>query len=201
MDRNKFGVQLALLMGDITFSEPANKIARALAAPSVDGARKKKVYRYNVTLRNPFPGTPFYQVPGHHFVEVLFLFGTFRFRYPTQKLVDISTEFMRRWIAFGVGEAPWDEYELNTAQEEDAEKIMIISSSVGFEQRTRKEDEEKSKLSDEGERRYKQWEVISEIMQDMERKNRDVRILWGPDGGIYRLAGLLPELSPLGLVH
>ncbi|RFU34812.1 hypothetical protein B7463_g1562, partial [Scytalidium lignicola] len=201
MDHNKFWTQLMYLIGDVQFSEPTDKVAKALASPSQkQGIKKKKVYRYNITLRNPFPGSVYHQIPGHHFVDVLFLFGTFRFRYPTQKLVDISTEFMRRWLNFGAGQQPWDEYIVDGDNEQGGEKIMIINSSSGFELRTRKEDEEKSKVSEEGERRYKQWEVIREIMRDMKAKNRHVRTLWGLDGEVYRLSGTLPELSPVGIV-
>ncbi|KAH8813305.1 Alpha/Beta hydrolase protein [Xylogone sp. PMI_703] len=202
MDPNKFWTQLMYLMGDMTFSEPTDKVARVLASSARrEGAHKRKVYRYNLALRNPFPGSTYYQVPGHHFVDILFLFGTFRFRYPTQKLIDISTEFMRRWLKFGAGEQPWDEYIVGDSNNPEDEKIMIINSSVGFELRTRKEDEEKSKESEEGERRYKQWEVLREVMLQVGQQNQYIRTVWTPDGGVLKLAGVLPELSPTGNVY
>jgi hypothetical protein len=75
--------------------------ARYAAGPS-----KKKVYRYTTTMRNPFPGSAFHQIPGHHFIDILFLFQTLRERYPSERLRDLSEEFGKRWIRFAIWEKP-----------------------------------------------------------------------------------------------
>ena len=184
MDVNLFWNKLSYLMGDIMFSEPIHKLAVSLAS-----SEKQKVYRYSQTIRNPFPGTLLHQIPGHHFIDLLFLFQNLRDRYPSQKLKDISEEYGRRWIRFAVGEEPWEEYKI------DQEKVMVINGRTGFEIRTRRKDELESALSEEGVRRYAGWEVIGEIMEDLVKRDglgraTDVKWKWGTDDGIFRLAGL-----------
>jgi hypothetical protein len=189
MDANLFWNKLSYLMGDLMFSEPMHKLVASLGSPSSN----KKVYRYTQTLRNPFQGSLLHQIPGHHFIDLLFLFQTLRDRYPSQKLRDISEEYGRRWIKFAVGEEPWEEYRLDRTEGEG--KSMVINGRTGFEVRSRREDEAESDISEEGERRYVGWEVIGEIMRDLVneggvRKGEDVKWKWGTDDGIFRLAGL-----------
>lgn len=179
-------------MGDIMFSSPTHNLAQALAS-----APNKKVYRYTQTLRNPFPGSPLSHVAGHHFIELLLLFGPLSERYQTQKLKDISEEYGRRWLRFVVGEEPWAQYETG-----NEEKIMVINGRTGFELRTREEDVVESEVSEEGARRYKGWGAVREVMQDLAKekgivKAEEARMEWGTDGGIFRLAGLL---GPYGIV-
>jgi hypothetical protein len=93
---------------------------------------------------------------------MLFLFGTLRERYPNQKLRDLSDEFGKRWLRFGVGLAPWEEYVLDGREGEG--EIMVINGRNGFDLRSRKEDVEESMLTEEGERRYVAWETMMELM-------------------------------------
>jgi hypothetical protein len=194
MDANLFWTKLNFLMGDIMFSQPIHKLSRALA--SQNEANKKKIYRYTQTVRNPFPGGLLHQIPAHHFIETMFLFGTLRHRYPSQRLKELSDEYGRRWIKFTYGLSPWEEYA-------EDEKIVVIEGRAGFDLRSRREDEEKSGLAEEGERRYKGWEAIWEVMNDIAGgvegsiKGEEARIRWGTDGGIFRLAGFD---GPFGIV-
>jgi hypothetical protein len=182
MDINLFWNKLSYLMGDIMLSEPFHKLAASLGSPSSN----KRVYRYTQTLRNPFQGSLLHQIPGHHFIELLFLFQTLRDRYPSQKLRDISEEYGRRWIKFAVGRNPGRKYRLDGGEGEG--RIMVINGRSGFEIRSRREDEM------EGERRYVGWVVIEEIMRDLvyEGGVRKGGVKWkgGTDDGIFRLAGL-----------
>ncbi|CZR55142.1 uncharacterized protein PAC_05028 [Phialocephala subalpina] len=183
------GVGIPIFRCDLMFSHLIHSLSHHVAKSN------KKVYRYHQTIRNPFPGSGMHQIPGHHFIELLFLFGTLRERYPSQKLKDISDEYGKRWLKFAVGEASWPEY---GAGESGEENIMIICGGEGFDLRTRREDELKSATASEGERRYKAWEVIEEVMGSLgEEKGEEVRMSWGPDGGFWRLAGLE---GPYGVV-
>jgi hypothetical protein len=188
MDANLFWNKLSYLMGDVMFSEPIHKLAGSLASLG-----SKKVYRYTQTLRNPFQGSLLHQIPGHHFVEVLYLFQTLVERYPSQKLKDISEQYGKRWISFAAGEEPWEEHKLDGGEGDG--KIMVINGRTGFEVRSRYNDEVESKISEEGERRYAGWEVTREIMEALANgvesgKGESVRWNWGTDDGIFRLAGL-----------
>jgi hypothetical protein len=98
---------------------------------------KKKVYRYIFDIRNPFPGSPFYQQP-HHWVDVYFVFKTFQFRYSTQKLKDISTKHAQLWIEFANGKTPWKEYKYTGKGEE---VVMVAEEREGWVERTVKEHE------------------------------------------------------------
>lgn len=129
------------------FSEPIHKLTGSFASLS-----SKKVYHYTQTLRNPFQGSLLHQIPGHHFIEALFLFQTLREKYPSQRLKDISEEYGKRWISFAAGEEPWEEYRLHGGVGDG--KIMVINGRTGFEVRSRNDDEVESKISEEGERRY-----------------------------------------------
>jgi hypothetical protein len=158
MDQNLFWTKLMYLLGDFAISEPAHNLSRALTTKS-----KKKIYRYTMTMRNPFPGSSLHQIPAHHFIELLFLFGTLRERYPTQRSKDLSDEFGKRWLKFGVSIGPWDEYKFDGSEEDG--KLMLISGAEGWLVKTRKRDEEESKNAEEGERRYAAWEALSSVMK------------------------------------
>jgi hypothetical protein len=192
MDPNAFWTKLNFMMGDMTFSQPIHKVSSFIASlpPS---PTKKKIYRYTQTYRNPFPGSTLYQIPGHHFIDMLFLFGTLRERYPSQKLRDLSDEFGKRWLRFGVGLAPWEEYVLDGREDEG--KIMVINGRKGFDLRSRKEDVEESRLSEEGERRYVAWETMMEVMDGIAReqgvaKGEAAMWKWLANDGMLGLVGV-----------
>jgi len=88
----------------LTISAPTHMLSQYLTTHS-----GKKVYRYVFDVRNPFPGSVLYQQP-HHWVDVYFVFKTFQFRYPNQRLKNISTQHSQRWISFANGRTPWSEY-------------------------------------------------------------------------------------------
>jgi hypothetical protein len=98
---------------------------------------KKKVYRYIFDIRNPFPGSPFYQRP-HHWVDVYFVFKTFQFRYPTQRLKDISIKHAHLWTEFANGKKPWKEYKYTGKGDE---VVMVADEREGWVERTVREHE------------------------------------------------------------
>jgi len=199
MDSNAFWTKLSYLMGDVAFSEAIHKLLNHLASQPSTSLVKKKVYRYTMTMRNPFPGSPLHQIPGHHFIDLLFLFQTLRDRYPTKKLRKLSEEFGKAWLRFGAGLEPWKEFRKG----ENEESIMVFNGVDGCSLRSRKEDERISASAEEGERRYKAWETAAEVFQDLAKGERGVlaaeeaRLSWGSDGGIFRLIGLK---GPYGVV-
>ena len=86
---------------------------------------------------------------------------------------------------------------------EDEGKIMIIGGSEGWSLKSRKQDERESKVVEEGERRYKGWEAIADVMRKLAEVDsgfvkENARLAWGPDGGIYRLLGVQ---GPYGVVR
>jgi hypothetical protein len=92
----------------------------------------KKVYRYMFDVRNPFPNSSFYNLP-HHWVDVYFVFKTLQFRYPTQRLKDISTRHAQLWNGFAHGTAPWTEYKYSGDKQE---VIMVADDREGWVERT-----------------------------------------------------------------
>jgi hypothetical protein len=66
----------------------------------------KRIYRYIFSVRNPFPGAPFYQL-AHHWVDVYFLFRTMQFRFAFPWLKNISDEHARMFVSFANGAEPW----------------------------------------------------------------------------------------------
>ncbi|PVH81523.1 alpha/beta-hydrolase [Cadophora sp. DSE1049] len=193
-DPNPFWTRISYLMGDVMFSSPTHNLAKSLIT---NLGNKKKIYRYTQTVRNPFPGSPVYQVAGPHSIDSFFLFGTLRERYPTKKLRDLSEEFGKRWLRFAAGIEPWAQYETKE------EKIMVINGITGFDLRSQEDDTIDSAASEEGVRRYEGWEAIADVMQklaegDHGRENGEkARMEWGTDGGVFRLAGLQ---GPYGVV-
>ena len=137
-----------------------------------------------------------YNIPGPHSIELFFIFGVLRDRYPNRKLVDVSDGYGERLIAFAARRSPWKEYG-------EEGNIMVIEGRKGFDLRSRMEDEVESVLSEEGERRYKAWEVVEEVMQDLSKSEGGVsggvkaRFQWCTDGGIFKLAGFNGHLDTL----
>lgn len=166
MDANLFWTKLSYLMGDHIISESVHSLSNFLV-----GNTSKKIYRYTETVRNPIPGTPNHQIPGHHFIELLYLFGTIRERYPSQRDRYLSEEFGKRWLRFGVGLEPWDEYRIEG--KEDDGKIMIISGSEGWVLKSRARDGMESLKAEEGKRRYEGWEVMTEVIKSLFEGERD----------------------------
>jgi hypothetical protein len=206
MDKNLFWTRLSTLAGDLTFSrtqsglfslltsshstfrpanshslpEPTHALAWSLAANEQQRSNKlspsKKLYRYNLTLRNPFPGSPLYSIAGHHFIELLFQFMTLRERYPTPRLQDISTDFARRLIKFANGEAPWSPYEA------DKQHIAVVSSRDGWQVYTREEDVRQGGINEEGGRRYEAWEVVEKVLAGLGEDREDIVSAIGFEG-------------------
>jgi hypothetical protein len=104
----------------------------------------KKVYRYLFDMRNPFPGHGLYNLP-HHWVDVYYVFKTFQFRYPRQKLKDISTRHAQLWLDFANGKAggPWSGY--NYGAGDDA-VIIVADEREGWVERTVAQDEDLREL-------------------------------------------------------
>ncbi|KAE9367251.1 alpha/beta-hydrolase [Stipitochalara longipes BDJ] len=170
MDRNLFWTRLNTLIGDVIFSAPTHNLLTTLTSPSFPSENgRKKIYRYNNALRNPFPGTPYYGVAGHHFVELAFQFLNFCERYPHPKLVDVSVEFARRLVVFANGREPWEEFEIR-----DGERIAVVNSGRGWRTYTREEDERVGNLEEEGGRRYAVWEALGTVYEQARGRGRNV---------------------------
>jgi hypothetical protein len=107
----------------------------------------KKVYRYVFDVRNPFPTSPFYQ-QSHHWVDIYFVFMTFKFRYPSQRL------------------KPWTEYKYSGSGEE---VIMVADEREGWIERTIAEHEGITETS------WKRCDALIESWKDM--KNGSFRPL------------------------
>ncbi|KAH6661674.1 Alpha/Beta hydrolase protein [Halenospora varia] len=167
MDKSLFWTRSMFLAGDLLFSEPAHNLCNSLAG-------NKKIFRYTLTARNPFPGSIYSQVPGHHFLDILFLFLTLRDRFPSPVYAAIAEGFASRWITFAYGDAPWEEYSAPKADRVRVNKgeargnIAVVSGREGWVVRNRVQDEEESKKSEEGERRYKQFEIIQRVLGKFE---------------------------------
>lgn len=179
IDPNAFWTKLLYLVGDIVFSQPAHKLINHLASIPATSPLKKKLYRYTMTMRNPFPGSNLHQIPGHHFIDLFFLFQTLQERYPSQKLRDLSQEFGKAWLRFGVGKEPWEEFKKG----EGEENIMVFNGVDGCSLRSRVEDERLSAVAEEGERRYKGWEAIAEVFEGLAKEKgsveaEQVRVDW-----------------------
>ena len=163
-------MQMSLLVGDAMFSWPCHELVNVLGS-QVSG-KKRNVYRYSFCLSNPFPGTPFNFVTGHHFVEILFLFLTLLDRYSSRRngwLARQAKDTARRWITFANGHAPWEPYIVSSNGSSDDSKIATCDDLVGWSIRTLKEDEEVSKNDPWGERRYAGWRAFSAAFDAMKR--------------------------------
>ncbi|KAK6512871.1 hypothetical protein TWF506_009035 [Arthrobotrys conoides] len=182
MDQVKFFVRLMYLIGDLFFQQPTVQMVDGLSKAYYssrgedEGERRQRVFRYQFNLPNPWPGTPFSYVSGHHFVEMFYQFMTFRERYPTHRsnfYQRQSEEMARLWIAFANGKDPWEEY-----NEQTGYKIQICDDINGWHSRTREEDAERSKDEQWGERRYKQWDLITEGFENLEKEGGEEKVEW-----------------------
>jgi hypothetical protein len=61
------------------------------------------------------------------------VFKTFQFRYPTQRLKDISTQHAQTWIGFANGSTPWKEYKYTGNGDE---VVMVADERDGWVERT-----------------------------------------------------------------
>ncbi|KAI1029101.1 hypothetical protein LB504_012970 [Fusarium proliferatum] len=124
----------------------------------------KKQYRCILSLRNPFPGSFFSGVLGHHFIELVYQFMTFMERLPLQRQRDVCVGFVRRWTAFAYGEEPWSQYTWVD------ETVAVADSREGWVVRSRVKDLEASVYDEGGQRRYEKWEALDELFQSLGQK-------------------------------
>ncbi|RAR10733.1 alpha/beta-hydrolase [Stemphylium lycopersici] len=116
----------------------------------------KRSYRYIFDIRNPFPSSPWYQQP-HHWVDVYYVFKTFQFRFPRQKLKDISTQHARLWVDFTNGKTPWTEYKYTGKGDE---VIIVADERDGWVERSVREQENISENS------WRRCEALVESWKD-----------------------------------
>ena len=170
IDSNRFLLQLSYFIGDLLFSAPIHRLANILADTGASGV-KRKIYRYSIALSNPFAGSTHSFAPGHHFIEILYLFLTLLDRYPTRRgrwLERQARETARRWITFAHGQAPWDEYRVPAGSSDaSGAKIAIADDIHGWTTRTLAEDEEISKSDPWGERRYAAWRALERATESL----------------------------------
>lgn len=143
-----------------------HELSEYLSQPYVN----KKIYRYTNAMRNPFPGSNNYQVCGH-FIDLLYAFGNFLDRFPTDRGRELSLGFVDRFTKFAYGQEPWEQYLPNER------KIAVADGRVGWVTRTREEDERISKDDEMGERRYAQWDIIRKVLGSMSTQDAD-RTRW-----------------------
>ncbi|KAH7140075.1 Alpha/Beta hydrolase protein [Dactylonectria estremocensis] len=155
MDPNLFWTQLCTFCGDVMFSLPCHKLLQAATQS------RKQIYRYTLSLRNPFPGSFLSGVLGHHFIELAYQFMTLMERFPLQKHRDISIGFARKWTAFAYGEDPWAPYMLAD------ETTAVADSREGWVVRTRAKDMETSVDDEGGQRRYTKWEALDAVFSEL----------------------------------
>ncbi|KAG5795627.1 hypothetical protein H9Q69_005306 [Fusarium xylarioides] len=121
----------------------------------------KKQYRCILSLRNPFPGSFFSNILGHHFIELVYQFMTFMERLPLQRQRDVCVGFVRRWTAFAYGEEPWSQYTWVD------ETVAVADSREGWVMRSRVKDLEVSAYDEGGQRRYEKWEALDEVFRSL----------------------------------
>lgn len=97
------------------------------------------------------------EIPGHHFVDGLYLFMTLHERFPSDKYRSVSTEFSRRWIVFANGLPPWTKYDMIS------ESVAIVDEIQGWKDMNRI-DYELASGSYCGMSRVKAWEIAAEIL-------------------------------------
>lgn len=180
MDANLFWMNLTILIGDMFLAEPMHTLANTLAGSEFGGRKgisvrsRRKIYYYRYCLTNPFPGTRFHSVVGHHSVEILYIFMTLLDRYPKTRnrfFARQAVETAKRWIAFANGKEPWDEYVPVSAGGEG--KIGVCDDLRGWTVRTRAEDEITSMDDPWGDRRYGGLETLREAMTHLEREGSE----------------------------
>jgi carboxylesterase type B len=160
MDSNLFQRNGMLLLGDLIFGEPTHSIALDLANHAHETG-KRKIYRWEFSLPNPFPGSMYHLVHGHHFVELYYQFMTLVSRYPAHRngfLARQAEQMARMWIRFANGLPPMENSEYRPGEE----RIMTCDVGAGWRVRTRAEDDAASREDPWGERRYRPWEMLRE---------------------------------------
>ncbi|KAL2861225.1 Alpha/Beta hydrolase protein [Aspergillus lucknowensis] len=171
MDEGLFWQRAMVFLGDVLFSEPTHSTAGALARHS----RQRRVYRWQFSLQNPFPGSPYSYGTGHHFIELLYVFMTLSARMPTHRdgfLRRQGEEMARAWVRFANGRPPLPgarPYDLPVPGRGDGGSIMVCDMLRGWTVRTRAEDEVISREDLWGERRYQGWEVLNEEIKRVGR--------------------------------
>ncbi|EXA32045.1 hypothetical protein FOVG_16713 [Fusarium oxysporum f. sp. pisi HDV247] len=158
MDQNLFWTRLCTFCGDVMFSLPCHILSKELWQSG------KKQYRCTLSLRNPFPGSFFSNVLGHHFIELVYQFMTFMERLPLQRQRDVCVGFARRWTAFAYREEPWPQYTWVD------ETVAVADSREGWVARSRVKDLEVSAYDEGGQRRYEKWEALDEVFRSLEEK-------------------------------
>ncbi|KAF5539494.1 carboxylesterase type B [Fusarium mexicanum] len=153
MDKNLFWTRLCTLCGDVMFSLPCHILSKELWQSG------KKQYRCILSLRNPFPGSFFSNILGHHFIELIYQFMTLMERLPLQRQRDVCVGFVRRWTAFAYGEEPWSQYTWVD------EAVAVADSREGWVVRSRVKDMEVSVYDEGGQRRYENWEALDEVFR------------------------------------
>ncbi|KAH7398951.1 Alpha/Beta hydrolase protein [Phaeosphaeria sp. MPI-PUGE-AT-0046c] len=133
MDHNLFTTSALRWIGDVIFEAPLHAWSKHLSTHT-----SKKLYSYVFDVRNPFPSHPLYQLP-HHWVDKYFVFKTLQFRYPSQRLKDISTKHAQFWIDVANGKVPWSEYRYSGNGDE---VIMVADEREGWVERTLEKHEE-----------------------------------------------------------
>ncbi|KAF2622318.1 alpha/beta-hydrolase [Macroventuria anomochaeta] len=127
MDQNLFFTPLLRWVGDAIFDAPTHMLAQYLSTKTT-----KNVYRYIFDVRNPFPNHALYQQP-HHWVDIYFVFKAHQFRFPSQRLKDISTRHAQLWINFTHGKTPWGEYKYTGKGDE---VLMVVDEREGWVERS-----------------------------------------------------------------
>ncbi|OAK98147.1 alpha/beta-hydrolase [Phaeosphaeriaceae sp. SRC1lsM3a] len=138
MDHNLFTTSALRWIGDAIFDAPIHAWSKYLSTHT-----SKKIYSYVFDVRNPFPSHPLYQLP-HHWVDKYFVFKTLQFRFPSQRLKDISTQHARLWIDVANGTAPWSEYKYTGKGDE---VIMVADEREGWVERTLEKHEEMMEMT------------------------------------------------------
>lgn len=147
----------------------------------------KKLYRYNLALPLPFQRFPFSYIPGPHASDIALLFLNLLDRVPRFRNDFYSRQAVgmaRRWITYANGMDPWPQYKSGPGEE----KIAILDEVHGWVVRSREEDENHSANGDAtdlwGGRRYRQWEIIDEVMEAVLNKRGEKD---GKTAGLRRL--------------
>ncbi|CAP79892.1 Para-nitrobenzyl esterase [Penicillium chrysogenum] len=160
MDEGLFWQNAVIMIGDLLMSEPTHSTAIAVAKSG-----RKRLYRWQFGLQNPFHGSVFSYTTGHHFVELMYQFMTLAGRLPTHRnhfLRRQGEEMARSWIRFANGLPPMPGAKPYDLEEES---IMVCDMLHGWTVRTRAEDEAISQQDPWGPRRYRQWEVLNEQLK------------------------------------
>ncbi|OQE77540.1 hypothetical protein PENNAL_c0060G03466 [Penicillium nalgiovense] len=160
MDEGLFWQNAVIMIGDLLMTEPTHSTAIAVAKSG-----RKRLYRWQFGLPNPFHGSVFSYSTGHHFVELMYQFMTLAGRLPTYRnhfLRRQGEEMARSWIRFANGLPP-----MPRAKPYDLEEGSIMTCDMlhGWAVRTRAEDEVISQQDPWGPRRYRQWEVLNEELK------------------------------------